>query len=319
MRNIGENMSTINIGALSETINNKADRDLKNRSIDSGFRKLVDSYSDDADWYKIYAEIQNDGTVKYWCEQGSRSATTSGYGTVVLLVPYIDTTYLVVTSQDYGTTVAPSYRYADIVAVDSKTTNEFRLIASANDDSALTGFASWVAFGYIELTVNNSDLREVTWVQPVPSGNIGGSTFAVYSDIETWQAHPIEQGFQGPDAVYAWFQSSDSFRSGNFIFYNPDPIKVTGLTFTNVNAENYSPASGEIYGSNDNTNWTLIKSYGASNNAANATWSVDISTNTSFYKYYKVTCDYTSGALGSLTGTGPWGFTNCRITATVMQ
>lgn len=88
-------MSDINIGALSEAINDKMDRDLNNRSTDSGLRKLVESYVNGTSWYKIFDEIQSDGTVKKWCEQGGRGTKKSSYGyeKITLLVPMLDTNY----------------------------------------------------------------------------------------------------------------------------------------------------------------------------------------------------------------------------------
>ena len=85
----------IDVGALSEAINDKMDRDLNNRSDDSGLRKLVESYVNGTSWYKIFDEIQSDGTVKKWCEQGGRGTKTSSYGyeTITLLVPMADTNY----------------------------------------------------------------------------------------------------------------------------------------------------------------------------------------------------------------------------------
>ena len=59
-------MPDINIGQLSEAINNKMDRDLNNRSDDSGLRKLVESYVNGAYWYKVFDEIQTDGSIKKW-------------------------------------------------------------------------------------------------------------------------------------------------------------------------------------------------------------------------------------------------------------
>ena len=89
-------MSDINIGALSEAINDKADRDLNNRSDDSGLRKLTESYVNGTDWYKVFDEIQSDGTVKQWCEQGGKFTTTAARyieQTVTLLKTMSDTNY----------------------------------------------------------------------------------------------------------------------------------------------------------------------------------------------------------------------------------
>ena len=69
-------MPDIDIGQLSEVINNKMDRDLNNRSTDSGLRRLIESYHNGTEWYKVFEEIQSDGTTKYWCEQGGYIAWT---------------------------------------------------------------------------------------------------------------------------------------------------------------------------------------------------------------------------------------------------
>lgn len=89
-------MSDINIGALSEAINDKMDRDLNNRSTDSGLRKLVESYVNGTSWYKIFDEIQSDGTVKKWCEQGNTYEEIPAAGkTITLLKPYVSDKFTV--------------------------------------------------------------------------------------------------------------------------------------------------------------------------------------------------------------------------------
>lgn len=78
----------IDVGALSEAINDKMDRDLNNRSDDSGLRKLVESYVNGTSWYKIFDEIQSNGTVKKWCEQGGY-LSAGKTGSISFLKPYI--------------------------------------------------------------------------------------------------------------------------------------------------------------------------------------------------------------------------------------
>lgn len=86
----------INYGELSEAINDKMDRDLNNRSDDSGLRKLVDSYVNGTDGYKIFDEIQSDGTIKKWCEQWGRFYNNASVAnTVNLYVQFINTDYMV--------------------------------------------------------------------------------------------------------------------------------------------------------------------------------------------------------------------------------
>lgn len=97
-------MSDINIGALSEAINDKMDRDLNNRSDDSGLRKLVESYVNGTEWYKVFDEIQSDGTVKQWCEQGGIYGSWTGNFTVTInfLKEFTNTNYSVQVMQKGG-------------------------------------------------------------------------------------------------------------------------------------------------------------------------------------------------------------------------
>lgn len=88
-------MTDINIGAITETLNNKGDRDLRNVSITSGLRRLVEVYNNGADWYKIYEEFDaTTGTyIGKWCEQGGTITSNASSLVVNLLVPYLSTNY----------------------------------------------------------------------------------------------------------------------------------------------------------------------------------------------------------------------------------
>lgn len=87
----------VNISDVLEALNDKMDRDLNNRSINSGLRKLKASYYNDGNWYKIFEEIQSDGSIKEWCEQGGYELNhESDYlQTITLLKPFSNTKYLV--------------------------------------------------------------------------------------------------------------------------------------------------------------------------------------------------------------------------------
>ena len=137
-------MSDINIGALSEAINDKMDRDLNNRSDDSGLRKLVESYVNGTDWYKIFDEIQSDGTVKQWCEQGGRVSAQSSWKTVSLLKPYKDTNYQVMATANGNVNGTSTWT----TVVDSQVyTNDSIQIKGTNASSEW--LISWKAEGYI--------------------------------------------------------------------------------------------------------------------------------------------------------------------------
>lgn len=141
----------IDIDAISEALNDKMDRDLKNRSNDSGLRKLRESYANGNDWYKIFTEIQQDGTVRTWCEQGGFAEP----GTLIsLLIPYSDTTYTLTVTPNGGTngssaTTCNTYNVAS---------TSFYFTTSSNWYSAY-----WKAEGYLVLNETTP-----TPVAPVP-------------------------------------------------------------------------------------------------------------------------------------------------------
>jgi hypothetical protein len=130
--------------------------------------------------------------------------------------------------------------------------------------------------------------RETAFIRPNLSSNgtLGGSSFAVRGTLIC----------NGCD-YYAAFDGSSSSAVGftasahDIIFYNPTPIKVTALVCT-LFSEALTTA-GSIYGSNDGSTWTFIKSYTNSS----TTLSIDMSSNTNYYKYYKnsVTASNTNG------------------------
>lgn len=130
-------MPDINIGQLCETINDKMDRDLNNRSTDSGLRKLVESYANGSSWYKIFDEIQANGTIKKWCEQGGYVATG---GSVSYIKPYVDNNYTLIAQSVESSTYTTQYRQ---ICPNSKTPTG--LTGTSNSGASLW----WFACGYI--------------------------------------------------------------------------------------------------------------------------------------------------------------------------
>lgn len=133
-------MPDIDIGQLSEVINDKMDRDLNNRSTDSGLRRLIESYHNGSDWYKVFEEIQSDGTTKQWCEQGG-VITGTGTQTINLFKPFSSTDYSIINSVAYSSImndVRP-------INTSNKTTNSFQIFMGT-----VSGvYAYWKAEGYI--------------------------------------------------------------------------------------------------------------------------------------------------------------------------
>lgn len=122
------------------------------------------------------------------------------------------------------------------------------------------------------------------------NGTLGGDTFAVYaSNNRDANLFPAWKMFDG-DGSTCWYNSN---VPTDLIFYNPEPIRLETMEFTNrEDAPNYTFTAGTVYGSNDNVTYTLIGTF--TNNATGAGDSYYVLeegglTSPDFYKYYKVT------------------------------
>ena len=140
----------------------------------------------------------------------------------------------------------------------------------------------------------------MVWGRPVlnANGTLGGTVFAVQASSElntNCQAWRAVDGTESTSANYYWNATS---LPAWFTFYNPNAINVTKLTIANMpTSANYIITAGEVQGSDDNSSWTTIKSFTNSVITANSKWSIDLSDNTSYYKYYRlyITSTYVSG------------------------
>ncbi len=95
-------MSDINIGALSEALNDKADRDMKNTAKPA--RAIVETYSDaDGNWYEVYS----DG----WLRQGGVLITTTlmEVQTITFLKAFANTNYTFTNNVLYAGTFDTAY------------------------------------------------------------------------------------------------------------------------------------------------------------------------------------------------------------------
>lgn len=96
-------MADINIGAITETLNNKSDRDLRNTDISSGADVVIEYQVPTAEnnytWYRKYASG--------WVEQGGYIASPTGTSTIVsvtLPVEMADVNYQVQKTTHGGNT-----------------------------------------------------------------------------------------------------------------------------------------------------------------------------------------------------------------------
>lgn len=159
----------------------------------------------------------------------------------------------------------------------------------------------------IEGTIKYYKYSYQPFTRPNMTSNIaiGGNEFGVESDIPMLDGNAVYKGFDADMSSY--FHSEPDKTVGYFTFYNPNPLKVTSLTFTQQSGYlNRSTSGGTVYGSNDNVNWTKITDFTHSKRLL--TWSLDLSMNTEYYKYYKV---YSKGVLNG----SYYVFADCAITA----
>ncbi len=160
----------------------------------------------------------------------------------------------------------------------------------------------------------NSEYKMVDFVQPILSSNgtLGGDTFAVSAN----QEHN-----SGSSIYYAYYCFANNGNTSettswqtqalpaSFTIYNPVALNITNIQITNRLSYPRAIASGTVLGSNNNDTWEEITSFTNTNNTASAIWSIDLSANTKFYKYYKL--DNLVGIDAGLVGIG-----KINITAT---
>ena len=115
-------MSDIDFGQLSEALNDKSDRDLRNVDTTAKADAVIDYQEPTADngytWYRKYASG--------WCEQGGLTSTTTDT-TVNLLVEMADTNYSIIATSyksDAGSTNASN----NGLTVGQRTTTTFYIV-----------------------------------------------------------------------------------------------------------------------------------------------------------------------------------------------
>ena len=135
------------------------------------------------------------------------------------------------------------------------------------------------------------------WTQPVftsasNNGTVGGEKFACYahmpqSDLagQAWYLFRanLGSGYNQGSAV--------NYPNGYWLLYNPELLNITNLSLYNINHVSYNDAAmktGNVYGSNDNQNWELLTSFTNTNYSAGGNYQVDLSSNTNYYRYYKI-------------------------------
>lgn len=152
---------------------------------------------------------------------------------------------------------------------------------------------------------------DAPFVQPVltSNGTMGNASFAC-SGTASDSRFNCYNAFDGANtgAYEVWI--TQGTLPAQLIFYNPKPIKVSKLRIENPKywQQNYASKNGAVYGSDSNGNWTLITNYTNSVIDHNSSWEINMSSNTAYYKYYRITI--------TSANTDWWGFGEVHITAT---
>lgn len=194
---------------------------------------------------------------------------------------YIDTT---VTETVEGT--PEDYTY---------TTEETETIeVTADDDYDYTEFVPSAEYDYhvdnnklYQLaTVNRSywkyDYQDFAQPKLTANGTLGGKSFAVAVDSN----YDIFYGYKALDGnTSTSWQSMGTTTTGTyFIFYNPLPLNVTKITWSGT-PKYGTITEGVVYGSNDNKEYKELATFTGTTTGG----TMDLSSNTNYYKYYKIT------------------------------
>lgn len=127
--------------------------------------------------------------------------------------------------------------------------------------------------------INSSDF------QISANGTLGGDSFAVYtSNNLDASLYPAWHIFDGDDET-DWL---DTQAPVDVIFYNPTPIRLDYLVYTNRNGvDGYTFTDGTLYGSNDNITYEEIITFTNSDSYGNSGIEVLNAADKQSYKYYK--------------------------------
>lgn len=182
--------------------------------------------------------------------------------------------------------------------------------ALISGSGSYSAFVDYIASLYVPNTVGD-------FVQPVLSadGGLGGNSFAVSTNVpmivETWGAYLAFRGFAQSQATDPIFHSTQNNVTGYIDMYNPLPLNITSIKIYNQLVDNRASSAGKIYGSNDGTNWTQLTTYSNSNQSSGGIWTISLSSNSNYYKYYRM--ESTAGGSG-----GYWSIAEIELTATYL-
>ena len=124
------------------------------------------------------------------------------------------------------------------------------------------------------------------WTQPIltANGSMGGSSFAVICD-NAESSYPIYKIF---DSDISTFSSIELTQPCEIVIYNQNPLIITNFEITNRTGYKLAITGYTIYGLKDNSNWVEIVSGINELTSGGSVWNIDMSANSTAYKYYKI-------------------------------
>ena len=144
-----------------------------------------------------------------------------------------------------------------------------------------------ITFNNADITLNinmrSATVKKFTTPTLTANGTLGGNSFAIATNQTGSDGYKM---FNGNTATsdYWWFTGGNNGEA-IVTFYNPTPIKVTKLVITfNTTSTTYLAKSYVVEGSNDNTNWKQVGSFGY---VAGQVRTLDLTNNKAF-KYYRI-------------------------------
>ena len=124
------------------------------------------------------------------------------------------------------------------------------------------------------------------------NGTVGGNSFAVSPSSTYNTTYDAFHMFDGSPSTY--------FRSGTenpitIIVYTPQPTRITSVTITNQDSYIVSAtADSYLYVSNNNSTYTSLATFRGTAGAGTQ-WTINLSSNSTYYKYYKFVTKGTYG------------------------
>ena len=156
----------------------------------------------------------------------------------------------------------------------------------------------------LKLPAGSSTVITRNFIQPIltANGTMGGDSFAVEqsSTLSSYYAYKMFDNNASTEAVA-------DYSNAYFTFYNPNPLNVTAIAITNDSDSRRAIQTCKVSVSNDGTTFTDIYTY-SDGSTGSQTWTIDLSSNTGYYNYYRVTALTTGGY--------PYGIIQTNITAT---